>query len=93
MRSGRGIGRSGLLALAILLAAGGGAASAEWCRQPARGTRQVDERTARCKPEDKLRPHDPDRLRAGRQPGFIDLGGGTEVRVGGRVRLDYDVRR
>jgi hypothetical protein len=29
----------------------------------------------------------------GRQPGFIDLGNGTEVRVGGRVRIDVDHSR
>lgn len=42
---------------------------------------------------EKIEPYDPDRARAGRAPGFIDLGHGTEVRVGGRARLDYDVRR
>lgn len=33
-----------------------------------------------------------DRARAGR-PGFIDLGNGTEVRIGGRVRIDHEGRR
>lgn len=41
----------------------------------------------------KLEPYDPDRVRAGSRPGFIDLGNGTEVRIGGRTRLDYDTRR
>ena len=45
-----------------------------------------------CRPAQKLEPHDPDRQRAARRPGFIDLGNGTEVRVGGRVRMDYDAR-
>lgn len=36
--------------------------------------------------------YDPDRVRSGRTPGFIDLGNGTEVRISGRARLDYDVR-
>lgn len=42
---------------------------------------------------EKIEPYDPDRAKAGSRPGFIDLGNGTEVRVGGRARLDYDVRR
>lgn len=44
-------------------------------------------------PARSFEPYDPDRARAGRTPGFIDLGNGTEVRVGGRVRMDYDLRR
>jgi hypothetical protein len=32
-------------------------------------------------------------LRAGTEPGFIDLGGGTQVRVGGRVRVEAGTRR
>lgn len=44
-----------------------------------------------CSPRD-ARP-DEARARAGRNPGFIDLGNGTEVRIGGRVRLDAEGRR
>ena len=44
------------------------------------------------KPE-PIRPYDPDDVEAGRRPGFIDLGNGTEIRIGGRARFDYDVRR
>ena len=39
------------------------------------------------------RPDDRAALKAGERPGFIDLGNGTEVRVGGRVRLDVDHSR
>jgi hypothetical protein len=31
--------------------------------------------------------------KAGRAPGFIDLGAGSEVRIGGRVRVDTNYRR
>jgi len=32
-------------------------------------------------------------LRAGRQDGFVDLGGGSSLRIGGRVRIDAAGRR
>jgi hypothetical protein len=32
-------------------------------------------------------------LKAGKSPGFIDLGNGSEVRIGGRVRADTMYRR
>jgi hypothetical protein len=47
-------------------------------------------RTALTKPEVE---GDRAALKAGRRPGFIDLGNGTEVRIGGRVRLDIDHSR
>jgi hypothetical protein len=46
-----------------------------------------------CERQEKLMPYEPGAQGAGRQPGFIDLGGGTEIRVGGRVQMDYDTRR
>ena len=45
-----------------------------------------------CEAAVKPEPYDPEALRAGRAPGFIDLGGGTEVRIGGRARMEYDTR-
>jgi hypothetical protein len=33
------------------------------------------------------------RAREGRSPGTIELGNGTELRVGGRARLESDTRR
>jgi hypothetical protein len=55
----------------------------------ARGERKAVD----CKPSERLRPYEPDKSRAGRDRGFIDLDNGTELRVGGSVRMDYDVRR
>jgi hypothetical protein len=77
--------------LAILIGLVSSQASAEACRRPAepRGERKA----ADCKPSERLRPYEPEKTRAGRDRGFIDLGNGTELRVGGSVRMDYDVRR
>ncbi|WP_375459777.1 hypothetical protein [uncultured Enterovirga sp.] len=81
--------RHPLVAALLLLAV---PAAAETC--PVRGdSAQRARRPATCPPPAKVEPYDPDRARAGRRPGFIDLGGGTEVRIGGRARVDYDVRR
>jgi hypothetical protein len=33
------------------------------------------------------------RLKAGRELGFFDLGNGTQVRIGGRVRAEMGTRR
>jgi hypothetical protein len=33
------------------------------------------------------------RLKTGREPGFSDLGNGTQVRIGGRVRAEIGTRR
>ena len=65
-------------------------AAADECARtsrPGQGTVRPD-----CRPA-RLEPYDPDRARAGRDPGFVDLGNGTEIRIGGRARLDTDVRR
>ena len=79
-----------LLAVAGSLAVGVGPALADPCRgAKARKASRLSE----CAPPRKVEPYDPDRVRAGRTPGFIDLGNGTEVRIGGRVRMEYDVRR
>lgn len=67
-------------------------AEARPCR-PGEAPRFSDDGRAHCDTGDKLRPVDPAAPRAGSRPGFIDLGGGTEVRVGGRVQMDYDARR
>lgn len=79
---------------AFLLVALSGAASADSCRRAADGTgRRKAGPEETCRPDERLRPYEPGAVRAGRDPGFVDLGDGTEVRVGGRVRMDYDVRR
>jgi hypothetical protein len=78
------------LCLAAAVAFASGAAFADACpRSGDAGKRKA----ADCKPSERLQPYDPDKVRAGREPGFIDLGQGSELRVGGRVRMDYDVRR
>jgi hypothetical protein len=46
-----------------------------------------------CPSEAKPKPEDRPALKAGERPGFIDIGGGTELRVGGRVRVEMDHRR
>lgn len=80
-------------AIAALLLLSGQAA-AETC-PPAAGQARREARapTSCAPPARKVEPYDPDRVRAGTRPGFIDLGGGTEVRIGGRARMDYDARR
>lgn len=41
----------------------------------------------------RFEPYDPDRMKAGSRPGFVDVGGGTEVRVSGRSRVEYQYSR
>lgn len=81
-----------LLQIASLLLVGT-PALAETCRAPDRPDRKVVSGGTRCPQAERPTPYDPDRARAGRTPGFIDLGGGTEVRIGGRAKFDYDVHR
>ena len=85
------LARTCLAALAAALLAIS-AAQAETCRAPASGDKAASAGT-RCKPSERLQPYEPGAVRAGRDRGFIDLGNGTEVRVGGRAQMDYDVRR
>ena len=44
-----------------------------------------------CRP--RPAPAEAPRVRAGSQPGFIDLGNGTEVRISGRARIDAGAHR
>lgn len=79
------------LTILLVLAA---SASAETCPKPSDLARRAAGAPASCPPgARKAEPYDPDRARAGSRPGFIDLGGGSEVRIGGRARMDYDARR
>ena len=80
-----------ILASALLLAGQGGVALADTCLNPTTKTKSAKSRD--CPPAAKVEPYDPDRVKAGRNPGFIDLGNGTEVRIGGRARMDFDTRR
>lgn len=67
------------------------AAFADSCRRSAEP--QGKRKAADCSPSERLGPYEPEKLRAGHDRGFIDLGNGTEMRVGGSVRMDHDVRR
>lgn len=59
-------------------------------RAPRRG--KVSDRE-RCPPTKRFEPYDPDRMRGGSRAGTIDIGGGTEVRIGGRTRFEYQYTR
>jgi hypothetical protein len=45
-----------------------------------------------CKPRSP-HPAIPGRAKAGPAPGFIDLGNGAQVRIGGRVDVEVEYRR
>ena len=75
----------------LLLGACSSAVLADACRRT--GDKQKSAQSVPCGPDQRVEPYEPARVRAGRNPGFIDLGNGTEVSVGGRVRMDYDRRR
>ena len=84
--------RHAILLSVLIAAALPNAAAADACRRadtPSRAKAAGED----CRPEDRLVPYDPDAVRRGREAGFIDLGNGSEIRIGGRVRIDYDVRR
>jgi hypothetical protein len=57
------------------------------------GARRTTDRAGCPTTETPRRPDERPALKAGQRPGFIDLGGGTEVRIGGRARLDMDRSR
>lgn len=82
--------RAALVALAFLSA---GAAAAAPCPPESGAAARSGARARDCPPPRKLQPYDPDRQKAGSRPGFIDMGGGTEVRIGGRGRFETDGRR
>ncbi len=64
------------------------------CPEPGtRPDRSATSQRCRTAAPRKVEPYDPDRLKAGSRPGFIDLGGGTEIQVGGRARMEFDSRR
>jgi hypothetical protein len=76
----------------FLLLLAGPALAAERCPSAPELRRGLPQSPA-CAPAPKVQPYDPDRARPGSRPGFIDLGGGTEIRIGGRARMEYDLRR
>jgi hypothetical protein len=91
--------RSGLaaaLALTAMMLAGITPLSARECRIVADappGVRMPPQ--VGCQPvrATAAKTQQPPNLRAGREPGFIDLGNGTELRIGGRMRAESVVHR
>lgn len=82
-----------ILALA-LVAAATSAAQAGPCDDAPGSSRGTARQRRDCpEPAKRFEPYDPDRAKAGSRPGFIDLGGGTEIRVGGRARVEFEGRR
>ncbi|HEX2137954.1 MAG TPA: hypothetical protein VHG30_19030 [Microvirga sp.] len=85
-----------MLRIACVLAAAvlglAGSASAAECRRAGLPAGAKAGAAQRCAP--KLEPETGarERLQPGRTPGFIALGNGTEIRIGGRVRFDAIAR-
>lgn len=79
--------RSALLAAAILLSGGAGAAERD-CRVPEAppGVRVAP--PPGCSPPAAGAARPEQALRTGRSPGTVVLENGTEIRIGGRVRMD-----
>ena len=83
--------RPALLSMLAIIALSFGTAQAA-CEGP--DCRRKASKLAPVKPEPRrFEPYDPDRARSGSRPGFVDVGGGTEVRVGGRTRVEYGTTR
>lgn len=79
-----------LLAMTVSLMSAGPVLAAP-CKEPE--GRAATSRKNCPPPPRKVEPYDPERLRVGSRPGFIDVGGGTEIRVGGRARMEYGTAR
>lgn len=79
--------RAGLALMLVLLPS---AVLSESCRRAPDPSRRAERD---CGPSERPKPYEPEAAKAGRERGFIDLGQGTELRVGGSVRIDYGVRR
>ncbi len=82
------------IVLAVLLIGSVSSALAKECRTPDLPPGVQVQLPPGCKPSlsaGRKEVQSPDRLRA--NDGFIDLGNGTQVRIGGRVRDVMGVRR
>jgi hypothetical protein len=84
-----------IVAAASLLMIGATPLSARECRTPDAPPGVRAQLPPGCQPaRSAVRPNsDQSRARAGKTPGFIDLGNGTEVRIEGRVRAETILRR
>ena len=76
-------------ALALVLIAA--PATAKDCPTPAE--RRGASTRASCVSRDLAPEPRQEHVRAGKAPGFVDLGNGTEVRISGRVRADSILKR
>lgn len=81
------------LSIALCFCLLSAAALAEDCRRPEPPPGVRIPEVADCKPSRPVaKPNRDEPLRAGREAGFMDLGNGTQVRIGGRVRVDIGNR-
>jgi hypothetical protein len=80
-----------LAAAAVLLATG---TSARECR-PAPGAPPGVRAPLpkECAGRPPAKPFSEETVRSGREAGFVDLGGGSSLRIGGRIRVDVGVRQ
>lgn len=78
-----------VVASSLLILAG--PAAAKGCRIPDPKPGQPLQVPAECKDSVRPRHRDTDALRS--DPGAIDLGNGTTVRIGGRIRAETGWRR
>ena len=83
------------VAVTVLSAAGIAGAEAKECRPPEAPPGVRVQAAPGCRPPVAAAPaKGTDAMqRAGTTPGFIDLGNGSEVRIGGRVRVDTTYSR
>ncbi len=77
------------LVLAAAAVAAASAAAAKECKPPADAPPGVRAPPAPgCAAGAAAKPFAEEAARAGKEPGFVDLGNGSSLRVGGRVRVD-----
>ncbi len=81
-----------LIGLAVLLM-GMGSAVAKECRMPDLPADALIAIPPECRDAVRVKDSDPTRRGLEANRGVIDLGGGTKVRIGGRVRAEYGFRR
>ena len=69
-----------------------GSASADECRRSGMTAGVKPGGAQRCAPKLERETGAREPLQPGRTPGFIALGNGTEIRIGGRIRVDAVTR-
>jgi len=77
----------------VLLLVGSGSAVAKECRMPRVPPGVQVQLPPDCRDEDRRNAAPAQRSVVGSGQGFIDVGGGTQVRIGGRVRGEMGVSR